>query len=68
MRDKVLSIVVLVYNVQGYLNDCIDSLIQQNIDSELYEIILINDGSKDKFGSIMDFYSDMYDNTRAFHF
>lgn len=68
MRDKVLSIVVPVYNVQGYLNDCIDSLIQQNIDSELYEIILINDGSKDKSGSIMDFYSDIYDNIRAFHF
>lgn len=57
MIDKLLSIVVPVYNVQGYLHDCIDSLLAQNIENDSYEIILINDGSKDNSGQIVDDYS-----------
>ncbi|MGO1632538.1 bifunctional glycosyltransferase/CDP-glycerol:glycerophosphate glycerophosphotransferase [Staphylococcus equorum] len=68
MNKKLLSIIVPIYNVQGYLHDCINSLLEQNIDSELYEIILINDGSKDKSKEIIDRYSEMYKNIRVFHF
>lgn len=68
MKRKLLSIIVPVYNVQGYLHDCIDSLLAQNIDNNLYEIILINDGSSDKSGEIINRYSYMYKNVKAFHF
>src|SRR5699024_9057471 len=68
MKRKLLSIIVPVYNVQGYLHDCIDSLLVQNIDNNLYEIILITEGSSDKSGQIINRYSYMYKNVKAFHF
>lgn len=40
-----LSIIVPVYNQEKYIEDCIKSLLNQNIEN--YEIILINDGSSD---------------------
>lgn len=68
MVKKLLSIIVPIYNVQGYLHDCINSLLEQNIDSQQYEIILINDGSKDKSGEIIDRFNEMYENIKVFHF
>ena len=41
-----LSIIVPVYNVQEYIVKCIQSLLSQ--DSNDYEIIVVNDGTKDK--------------------
>ena len=39
-----LSIIVPVYNVEKYLPQCLDSLVNQSIDD--YEIILVNDGCR----------------------
>lgn len=48
------SILVPVYNVENYLRQCVDSLINQN--SSSYEIVLIDDGSTDSSGHICDEY------------
>lgn len=42
-----LSIVVPVYNVEKYIAKCLNSLLDQNLDANEYEIIVINDGTKD---------------------
>ena len=42
-EEMTLSIVVPVYNVEPYLTKCIDSLLQQDIPSTEYEIILVDD-------------------------
>lgn len=42
-----LSIIVPVYNVEKYLERCVNSLLHQDIDKSEYEIILVNDGSTD---------------------
>lgn len=68
MNKKLLSVIVPVYNVQGYLHDCIESLLEQNIDKDLYEIILINDGSKDNSGEIINGFSRNHENVRGYHF
>ncbi|MCD8879439.1 CDP-glycerol glycerophosphotransferase family protein [Staphylococcus kloosii] len=68
MERKLLSIIVPIFNVQGYLHDCIDSLLEQNLDNSLYEIILINDGSIDLSGNIIDRYSEMYENVKVYHY
>lgn len=50
-----LSFIVPVYNVEPYLNECLDSLLKIQI--QPIEIIVINDGSTDQSGSIADHYA-----------
>lgn len=51
----VLSIIVPVYNVEQYLSCCIDSILGQAFQD--FELILVDDGSKDKSGEICDEYA-----------
>lgn len=53
-----LSIIVPVYNAEKYLEKCLDSLVNQTMDD--YEVILVNDGSKDSSQSIIDSYVNQY--------
>lgn len=53
-----LSIIVPVYNAEKYLCECLDSLINQTIAD--YEIILVNDGSRDSSMSILTDYQARY--------
>ncbi|MCS7472745.1 glycosyltransferase family 2 protein [Myroides odoratimimus] len=58
-----LSIIIPIYNVEAYLERCIESIIQQkefNITNDNLEIILINDGSPDNSQVIIDKYVDNY--------
>lgn len=50
------SIIVPVYNVEKYLNECIDSILKQTFNN--YEIVLIDDGSTDKSSKICDSYKE----------
>ena len=59
------SIIVPVYNVEKYLDNCIKSLLNQNFND--YEIILIDDGSTDKSGEICDKYADINNRIKVFH-
>lgn len=42
-----LSFIVPVYNAEKYLSECLHSLLEQDISKEDYEIVCINDGSRD---------------------
>lgn len=57
-----LSIIVPVYNVADYLPKCLDSLLAQNLPQNEYEIIVVNDGSTDNSGNIVQQYADKYAN------
>ncbi|MBN2485914.1 MAG: glycosyltransferase [Bacteroidales bacterium] len=59
-----LSIIVPVYNVEGYLAKCLDSLVNQNIPANEYEIIVINDESTDKSLQIAESYQLKYPNIK----
>ena len=50
-----VSVVVTVYNVEDYLNKCIESICGQSYHN--LEIILIDDGSPDNCGKICDAFS-----------
>ncbi len=52
--EKLLTIVVPVYNVSKYLRKCVDSILAQNYSN--FEAILVDDGSKDDSGDICDEY------------
>ena len=51
-----VSVIVPVYNVEKYLKKCIDSLLNQTLDD--YEIIIINDCSKQDEKKIIESYND----------
>ncbi len=52
------SVIIPVYNVQDYLNECIASVIDQKYEN--WEMILVDDGSTDSSGEICDKWSLMY--------
>lgn len=52
-----VSVIVPVYNVASYLKRCIDSLLMQTFRD--FELILVNDGSRDEGGEICDAYARM---------
>lgn len=61
----IFSIIVPVYNVEQYLPRCIESILNQSIKE--FELILINDGSTDKSGSICDYYANKDDRIVVVH-
>lgn len=62
---KKISVIVPVYNVEHYLSHCVRSIISQNYED--FEILLIDDGSKDNSGALCDDYQNKYENIRTFH-
>ena len=52
MEKPLISIIVPVYNVEPYLAECIDSLVNQTYPH--LEILLVDDGSTDGSGQICD--------------
>ena len=63
--SKRLSVIVPVYNVEQYLERCVDSILNQTV-KEL-EIILVDDGSTDNSGSMCDAYAAEHANIRVHH-
>ena len=58
-----LSFVVPVYNAAQYLPECLDSLLAQDISD--YEIICVNDGSRDASPEILGQYAAEHGNIRV---
>lgn len=57
--DVLMSIIIPVFNAEKYLKKCLDSIVSQTFKGK-YEVILINDGSTDKSGKIIDEYVSLY--------
>ncbi|WP_411166012.1 putative glycosyltransferase EpsJ [Aeromonas sp. DSM 116730] len=64
--NKLISIIIPVYNVEKYIRDCIDSLIIQTVDGlsfeQSIEVILIDDGTPDNSVEIIKEYQSTYSN------
>lgn len=56
MKDSKISVVVPIYNVENYINQCVDSILKQTYKN--LEIVLVDDGSTDQSGSICDSYKE----------
>lgn len=61
-----LDIIIPCYNVEKYINICIDSIIKQKT-SYSFRIIAVNDSSQDKTGDILDNYAENYPNIGVIH-
>lgn len=59
------SVIIPVYNVEKYINRCVKSILSQRYND--LEIILIDNGSTDRSGSICDIYANEYANISVYH-
>jgi len=64
MKD-LISIIIPVYNVEKYINRCIDSILKQTYKN--IEVILVDDGSTDNSGKICDEYSEKDKRIKVIH-
>ena len=62
---ELISVVVPVFKVEGYLNRCVDSVLGQTYDN--FELILVDDGSPDRCGEICDEYAGRDQRVRVLH-
>lgn len=63
--DKLISVVVPIYNVENYLKRCIDSIVNQTYEN--LEIILVDDGSTDGSSAICDAYAKKENRIKVVH-
>lgn len=64
-RNDMVSVVVPVYNVEKYINQCVESIINQTYRN--IEIILVDDGSTDTSGIICDEWKQIDNRVRVIH-
>ena len=64
-KKPLISIIVPVYNVEDYIEECLESLVKQTYKN--LEIILIDDGSTDNSGEICDDYVLKDTRIKCFH-
>lgn len=64
-RMPLISVIVPVYNAEKYLHRCVESILAQSFTD--FELLLINDGSKDNSGEICDGYAANDSRVRVFH-
>lgn len=65
MRSPEISVIVPVYNAGKYLHRCIDSILAQTFTD--FELLLVDDGSKDDSGAICDEYAAHDGRIKVFH-
>lgn len=59
-----LSIIIPAFNVEKYLAKCLDSVLDQDLDPQDYEIIIVNDGSADRSFEIAQRYAAINSNIK----
>lgn len=64
-RMPKISVIIPVYNVESYLPACLDSVDGQSFRD--FELILVDDGSTDRSGTLCDEYAAEHPNTRVIH-
>lgn len=65
MNNPKLSIIIPVYNIEAYLPRCLDSILCQTFSD--FEVIIVDDGSKDSSGIIADTYAQKDSRIRVIH-
>ena len=63
MRESIkLSIIVTIYNVERYVRECLDSIFNQDLNKDDYEVIIVNDGTEDNSINVITDLISSHDN------
>jgi len=65
MKKNLISVIVPIYNVQDFLDECLESIVNQTLSN--LEIILVDDGSQDKCPVICDEWADRDSRIKVLH-
>lgn len=65
MSNPYFSVILPIYNVEKYLERCVESVLSQNFTD--YEMILVDDGSSDFSPKICDEYEEKYNFIKVIH-
>ena len=65
LKERVVSIIVPIYNCEAFLSDCVNSMLNQTYPD--VEIVLVDDGSKDRSGEICDCFAKNNKNIVVIH-
>ncbi len=65
LKEPLVSVIIPVYKVEKYINECVDSVINQTYKN--IEIILMDDGSPDNCPKICDDYAKKDNRIKVFH-
>ncbi|MGV3463749.1 MAG: glycosyltransferase family 2 protein [Heyndrickxia sp.] len=60
-----VSVIIPVYNVENYIEECLESVMNQSYPA--HEVIVINDGSTDKSPQILNQWADKYKGINVIH-
>ena len=61
-NDFLFSVVIPIYNVEDYLSETLNSVINQSVGFDCIQLILVDDGSSDASGDICEHYAHKYPN------
>ena len=65
MDKPLVSVIVPIYKVEDYMEECVASILAQKYTD--FELILVDDGSKDKCGTMCDDYATKDERIRVIH-
>lgn len=65
MEESKLTVVIPVYNAEKFIEETVLSVLSQNLNG--YEIVIINDGSQDRSGEIIDILANKYQRITVIH-
>ena len=57
MNEKILTVTIPSYNVEAYLEDCLESFVNSEVMDDI-EVLIVNDGSSDNTAKIAQRYVD----------
>ena len=56
--NKRVSIIIPAYNIEDYIGKCLDSVLAQDMDMNLIEIIVVDDGSSDDTWEVLNSFKN----------
>ena len=67
MERPKITVIIPAYNIENLITRCVESVVKQTYPEELIQILVVDDGSTDDTGKIIDELAEKYSNVTALH-